>query len=248
MSQLPPRSRDDGLLLFTRYAFMPNRLGYCGGADARAAFESCAEAQPLPEVRAWARTFEGAYPYLALIARANGLPDPLDYRVVEAYWLGNELLDGVGLAPMADSLRERFAPRVSARTLDLLIGKAPAGAQPFHAFHVFDVCRRTGALSETIETLDRCRIGWGEVAAADDGHLLARVQPLVLKDGKLALAEARVERITRQVDGRGFVGRARPGDWISIHWGWACDVLTARQLVNLRRHTMRHITLANETL
>jgi len=244
---LPP-ARDDGLLLFTRYAFMPNRLGYCGGVDAQAAFESCAEAHPLPEARGWACTFEGAYPYLALIARVNGLPDPLDYRVVEAYWLGNELLDGVGVAPLYDSVRERFAPRVSPRTLELLLGKAPAGAAPFHAFHVLDVCRRTGSLPETIDTLDHCRIAWGEVQAVEDGHLLARVQPLVIADGKLALAAPRIERVLRQIDGRGFVAAAKPGDWVSIHWGWACDVLTARQRANLRRHTLRHIAIANETL
>ncbi|MEW5989323.1 MAG: DUF6390 family protein, partial [Chloroflexota bacterium] len=163
MSGRPPL---DGLLLFARYAFMPNRLGYCGGANERGLFEACVEAQSSPEMRDWARHFEGAYPYLALIAQANGLPDPLDYRVVEAYWLGNELLNGVGLAPLYDSLRQRFAPRLSPKALELVLGKAPAGAKPFHAFHVFEVCRRTGALAESLETLDNCRISWGRVQAA----------------------------------------------------------------------------------
>jgi len=77
-----PRS---GPIRFARYAFMPNRLGYCGGRDERGLFESCVANRPAPELGDWAGTFEGAYPYLALIAGANSLPDPLDDRVVEPF-------------------------------------------------------------------------------------------------------------------------------------------------------------------
>jgi Family of unknown function (DUF6390) len=238
----------DGLLLFARYAFMPNRLGFCGGAHEAGLFEACVEARSSPELRDWSRQFEGAYPYLALIARANGLPDPLDYRVVEAYWLGSELLRGVGLAPLYDSLRERFAPRLSARTLELVLGKVPLGAEPFHAFHVLDVCRRTGALAENLETLDNCRISWGQVRSVENGLLMVDVQPVVFESGRLTLGAARLCRIVREINQRGFVGAAQPGDWISIHWGWACDILSPRQLHNLRQHTLRHLALANQTL
>ena len=40
-------------------------------------------------LRDLAAGFEGAYPYLELIAAANGIEDPLDTRVVDAYWIGN---------------------------------------------------------------------------------------------------------------------------------------------------------------
>jgi hypothetical protein len=245
---MPPSPPRDGLLLFARYAFMPNRLGFCGGPHERGLFEACAAAQSSPELRDWARQFEGAYPYLALIARANGLPDPLDARVVEAYWLGNELLSGVALAPLYASLRERFAARLSPKTLELVLGKVPAGAEPFHAFHVLDVCRRTGALAESLETLDNCRISWGRVTSVENGHLYAAAQPIVIHQGRLTLGPEQTRCVARHIDGRGFVDEARPGDWISIHWGWACDRLTERQVRNLRRHTLRHIALANQTL
>jgi len=243
-------SQPDGLLLFARYAFMPNRLGFCGGPSLRerGLFEACVEATFSPELRDWAKQFEGAYPYLALIARANGLPDPLDYRVVEAYWLGNELLAGASLAPFYDSLRERFAARLSTKTLEWVLGKVPAGAEPFHAFHVLEVCRRTGALAESLETLDNCRISWGQVQSVDNGHLFVATQPIVLEAGRLALGSPEIRCVARHIDGRGFVDKARPGDWVAIHWGWACDRLTDRQLKNLRHHTLRHLTLANQTL
>ncbi len=246
---MTPHPRD-GLLLFARYAFMPNRLGFCGGPNERGLFEACVAGQSSPELRGWAQQFEGAYPYLALIARANGLPDPLDYRVVEAYWLGNELLTRASLAPFHDSLRERFAARLSPKTLEIVLGKAPAGAAPFHAFHVLEVCRRTGALAESLETLDNCRISWGRVVAVLNGHLHVAVQPIVFEQGQLVLGAEVIRSVARQIDGRGSlsVDDAQTGDWVSIHWGWACDRLTKQQTVNLRRHTLRHLALANQTL
>jgi hypothetical protein len=241
-------SAPDGLLLFARYAFMPNRLGFCGGPHERGLFEACTESRSTPELRDWARQFEGAYPYLALIARANGLADPLDYRVVEAYWLGNDLLARASLAPLYDSLRERFAPRLSPKTLDLVLGKVPQGAEPFHAFHVLEVCRRTGTLKENLETLDNCRIAWGRVQAVLDGHLAVAARPLVWERGKLALGGEAARTLTRHLDGRGFVDEIGPGDWVSIHWGWACDRLTETQVKTLRRHTLRQMELVNQTL
>ena len=241
-------SAHDGALLFARYAFMPNRLGFCGGPNERGLFEACSEAQSSPELRDWAKQFEGAYPYLALIARANGLSDPLDHRVVEAYWLGNELLAAVDLAAFYDSLRERFASRLSANALRWVLGKAPAGAKPFHAFHVLDVCRRTGALAESLETLDSCRISWGRVQGIDNSHLLVDVQPIVFDAGRLTLGASQIRQALRHIDGRGFVKDVHAGDWVSIHWGWVCDRLSARQAYQLRHHTLRHLALANQTL
>ena len=54
-------------------------------------------------LRTLAQGFEGAWPYLELISRANGIPDPLDASVVDAYWLGSNLLDAVSPAAMAAS-------------------------------------------------------------------------------------------------------------------------------------------------
>lgn len=237
----------DGLLLFARYAFMPNRLGYCGG-DVHGVFETCAAGETTPDVRAWAVQFEGAYPYLKLIASANHIADPFDPRVVEAYWVGNVLLQNASLAPLYDSMRERFASRLSPQKLDLILGQVPRGAQPFHAFHVLDVCRRTGALAENLQTLDSCRISWGQVQSVFNGNLNVNVTPIVFHDGKLELGAPELRTVTRQVNGRGFVDEVGVGDWVSIHWNWACDVLTPRQLTHLKLYTQQSLTLANMAL
>ena len=51
-----------------------------------------------------ARCFSGAWPYLELIASANAIADPLDARVLEAYWVGSELLEGIPAASLLEAI------------------------------------------------------------------------------------------------------------------------------------------------
>jgi hypothetical protein len=66
-----------GALLFGRYAFPPNRLGYCGPDDQSAPLEYVAGGRPDRGLVELERRFEGAYPYLAPIALANRIPRPV---------------------------------------------------------------------------------------------------------------------------------------------------------------------------
>jgi hypothetical protein len=237
-----------GPLHFIRYAFMPNKLAYCGGDNNRTLLDHAVAGVSDAGLPPLLRKFTGAYPYLSLIARANGLADPFDPRVVEAYWVGNALLERVEVRQLYDSLRERFRKQASSRTLELLLAKAPAGARPHHSFHVFDVYGRVGDLHQTLEALDNCRISWARVLQVEGAELVVERQPLLVRDGKLVLAEARTERVLRQIDGCGFADAAQPGEWVSLHWGWVCEVLTERQRSNLERYTRYHLRLASQTL
>ncbi len=238
-----------GTSRFIRYAFMPNHLHYCGGDDNRQIFDYALAAVREPPLEAMLRKFTGAMPYLNLIARGNGIRDPFDERVVEAYWIGNELLERVEVGDLYGSLRDRFAKQLSPRLMELVAAKAPAGARPHHGFHVFDVWRNVARLDgDVLATLDNCRISWGQVVTIDGGQLAVERPPLVLRGGKLALDPARPERVLRQIDGQGFADFAQPGDWVSLHWGWVCEVLSERQRANLERYTRLHVAIANQTI
>jgi hypothetical protein len=237
----------DGPQLFARYAFMPNRLTYCGGDDNRALFDYCMAGVTDPGLCGLLKKFAGAMPYLRLIASCNGIADPFDRRVVEAYWLGNQLLEGVEARALYDSLRARFARQLRAEHLDLVLGKAPAGAHPHHSFHVLEVCPRNG-WPQACSFMDNCRISWGLVVGLSDATLTAMVKPLMLTGNNLVLGAPERRQIMRQIDGHGFVDAVRPGDWISIHWGWACQVLSRQQVTNLEHWTRHHLTIANQTL
>lgn len=244
-----PKASLEGTLRFARYGFMPNRLQYCGPTgDNRTLFDYAVEGVTDGGLTQLLRQFSGALPYLRLIARANNLPDPFDPRVVEAYWIGNELLDRVEVRQLYDSLQERFASQLQGRTRDLVLGKAPAGARPHHSFHVLDVHSRVGELGHTLATLDNCRVSWGRVLQVQGAELIVERPGLVLRDGKLCLAEPAPESVVRQFDGHGFADAAQDGAWVSLHWGWVCEVITPRERANLERYTRYHLAIANQTI
>lgn len=242
-----------GPVLFARYAFGPNRLGYCGSDAVDELFGEVTAGHDDRALRELARSFEGAWPYLELIARANGLPDPLDRRVVEAYWLGNSLLDGVGARALGESMTARFRPRVRPDGWRWLATKPEAGGVPVHAFHVLDVFPRVGLLRSgsvdgALGVMNACRIRWGRVIERDGDWLVVNAVPLTMTGGRLALGSPVVERVQGWRDGAGFLDRVGPGDVIAIHWSWACDRLSPARLADLVRWTTREIEVANQTI
>ncbi len=244
---MPPKPLA-GQLRFVHYAFMPNRLQYCGGDDNRTLLDYGTAEVVDPGLTPLLRRFTGALPYLRLIAGANGIADPFDSRVVEAYWLGNELLEGVEAGQLYDSLAERFGKQVAGSARQWLLSKAPAGARPHHNFHVFDIHSRVGEVENTLATMDGCRISGGKVLAVEGTELVVERQPLIQVEGKLALGPTQRTRVVRQVDARGFADAARPGDWVALHWGWVCEVITPRQQANLAHYTQYHLAIANQTI
>lgn len=242
-----------GPQLFLRYAFMPNRLGYCGSDDNTTLFEYGVDGQVDAGLVELERQFEGAYPYLQLIAGANGLPDPLDERVVQAYWLGNDLLDRVDMASFYASVEQRFRSRATAPDWRWLATKVPAGARPHHSFHVLEIFPRVGMLSSgavdhVVESMGSCIIRWGKVQAVEGDNLVVSAPRLILRDGRLMLTPPEPEAVVRAYDGRGFVDSIGEGEWVSIHWGWACDRLSPGQRARLERYTRHNVALCNQTI
>jgi hypothetical protein len=242
-----------GPVLFARFAYGPNRFGYCGPDAVEQLFGEGSQGGDDRALRELARGFEGAWPYLELIAHENGLADPLDRRVVEAYWLGSPLLDAVDPNAFGSSLASRFQPRLRPEGWRWLADKPAAGAVPVHAFHVLDVfprvgLLRSGSIDRALEVMDACRVRWGRVLERDGDWLVVNVVPLVMADGRLTLGAARPERIQAWRDGAGFVDGVMPGDIIAIHWSWACDRLSEDQLTRLVTWTSREISVANQTI
>lgn len=248
IEQMPQASPLAGQLRFIRYAFMPNQLRYCGGDDNRTLFQYGVERVVDGGLRPLLTKFTGALPYLHLIARASGIADPFDDRVVEAYWLGNDLLHHVEARQLYDHLAERFHTQLQGRMRNWVLGKAPAGARPHHNFHVFDIHSRVGELENTLHTLDSCRVSWGRVVAVAGPELVVERPPLLIVEGRLALGPPARMRAARQIEARGFADAAAVGDWVSLHWGWVCEVITPRQQAHLAHFTDHQLRIANQTI
>lgn len=241
-----------GAVLFSRYAYPPNALGYCGPADHRALLEYGSAGSADAGLRRLAAGFDGAWPYLELIAAATGLPDPLDSRVVEAYWVGNRWLDRVDRASFGNSLRDRFRPRLGPRWPNLA-DWAQTDAVPHHSFHVFAVYPWVGLLGagdggHALHVLDRCRIRWGKVLAVRDAEVVVRSRPLRWDGRALTLGAAAVESARCGADGYALAPTPAAGDWVALHWDWMCDRLTPRQLAALRHYTARQLDVTNHRI
>ena len=119
----------DGATLFSRFAFPPNHLGYCGPSDTGLLGELMAAGEDgLDEMRQVIPDFDGAWPYLELIAACTGL-DPLDPEVIEAYWLGSPLLERIDLLLMGNSIEQRFRRRAGHKW-DAVTGGLNSGTAP----------------------------------------------------------------------------------------------------------------------
>jgi len=195
-----------------------------------------------------AARFEGAWPYLKLIAACNDIADPLDSRVVEAYWTGNELVARVPPAALAASLGDRFERRAG-RHFGPLVSAVPGGVAQ-HNFHVFAVypwlgLLRAGREGPPLEVLDRCRIRWGRVETLRGDLLTVRSRRLCFDGSLLVLGDDEVEQVRRGMDGVAFTADLKPGDMVSLHWDWVCDRLSPPAYGWLRYCTMRNLVAVN---
>ena len=240
-----------GPVLFARYAYPPNSLGYCGPDDPAALLGAAAAGADLADLSQMASRFEGAWPYLELIAGCNGIADPLDRRVVEAYWTGNPLLARVPASALWSSLDDRFHRRAG-HLFEPMAAAAPMGGVPHHSFHVFAVYPWLGLLQAGMDgppltVLDRCRIRWGRVEEVCGDLVTVRNRVLEFDGSQLVLGGEQVEQARRSLDGVGFVTDLVPGDVVSLHWDWVCDRLAASEVVNLQRWTGHNLAVVNSS-
>jgi hypothetical protein len=237
----------DGVELGARFSLATNRLQFCGPADAEPSlYGAITSPGHRPEARQALSRFEALMPYLEAIGSKHHL-DPFDRRVVEAYWLGNDLLDSFGrddFLAILERLTLRGLPRSIAR---LLSGHLPDHPIPHHAFHVsfVGVGAVTGHVETTLANMEACRPSWGTVRAIRARSILVSKPTLIANDGRLAFGPSQESSVTfdPQVLPELAVGRS-----VALHWGWPALVLSDSQANALDRYTELSIGAANEAL
>ena len=235
-----------GAALFSRFAFPPNSLGYCGPSDSGLMRELVAAGVNATEE--WRRVitaFDGAWPYLELIG-ASLNRDPLAPEVVEAYWLGSPLLEKIDLLSLGNSMEDRFRARAG-WDWEMVSDALNSGGRPSHSFHVFCIypwagLLRSGVVTQALGVLDRCRIRWGMVVGRAGDRLLVSSRPLAWDGHALGLAPEQVESALPPVDD----DEIGAGDVVALHWDYVCQRLTPSQHRNLMRDHSRHISMVND--
>jgi len=234
----------DGVQLGARFSIATNRLQYCGPADAEPAlFRAITSESGPPEAARALSAFEALMPYLEAIAEKHHR-DPFDFRVVEAYWVGNDLLDAfdrTDFERLLVALTRRGLPSSTARRL---AERLPPNPLPHHVFHVafVGVGAVTGHVPTTLKNMEACRPAWAEVTGASDELLRIRGPALVARPGGFELGPE-VDREVRY-DPRVVID-PRPGDSVAVHWGWPALRLAPEQRAALEKYSRRSLDQAN---
>ncbi|MCI4317785.1 MAG: DUF6390 family protein [Thermoplasmata archaeon] len=237
----------DGVQLAARFSLATNRLNFCGPADAEPAlYRAIVRGEGFPEARRALTGFEALMPYLEAIAQRHGR-DPFDHEVVEAYWVGNRLLDAFersDFPPLLRALTRRGLPAAIARLLEEHLPRSPI---PHHVFHVafVGVGAVTGHVPTTLANIESCRPAPATVVGRTEQELTVESPMLRLQAGSLALKGS--ERRTLPFDAL-VLPKVAVGDPVALHWGWPALVLTPEQHSRLEEYTGRSLSAANEAL
>lgn len=237
-----------GLLLLSRFASPPNLLSLCGPDKQKDLSWYCQTGKVDQGTVEILKEFQTAYPYLKLIASQNNIVDPFHPQVVEAYWLGNCLLNNVSLKEFNRFLTDGLylKKKLDKTTLSLLLTKLPRGAVPHHAFHVVNIYKRTGnlAIAHTLKTMEACLINWGQVTKVLGETIIVKAPKLVILGNKLVLGPKVLKTIKSQGEKDIFSSSIKVNDWVSFHWDRICIKLNPIQLTNLVFYTNLSLKLA----
>lgn len=233
--------------MFARYAYAPNALGFCGPPLGATLRDGSAD-----EVRRAAAAFSGAWPYLRVLSELTGIVDPLDYRLVESYWLGGGL--GAELDPQAffDALLAIIGPQAG-RYWSHLTADLAHEAAGNHCFHVFGVYPWTrflgrGMDEHPLNVLDNCRIAWGTVVSRDRDLVEVSSRKLLWDGRTLTLSDPAVRPLDVWADGYSAVPDVAVGDEVAVHWGRLCGRLSAGQVRALADSTERQLRVTSQRL
>ncbi|MGA7861700.1 MAG: DUF6390 family protein [Thermoplasmata archaeon] len=237
----------DGVALCARFSIATNRLQFCGPSDAEPdLYRAITTDEGHAEAREDLRRFEALMPYLEAIGRKHGL-DPFDRQVVEAYWVGNSLLDALDAGDfrsLLDALVRRGLPRSFAQHLGEHLPSRPLF---HHAFHVsfVGVGNVTGHVETTLANMEACRPAWGTVRARNGTGLTVERSSWTVRDGQLVVGPPKSVEVS--FDPR-VLPEVRVGAEVALHWGWPALQLEAPQRAALEEYSRRSIESANEAL
>lgn len=238
-----------GVRLAASYSYLPNCLGFCGSQkkeDLEFMEDFMAgkvgEAKIIPILK----KLEAAFFYYQLIARKNRIKNPFAKKVVEAYWLGNGLLERVTRKDLVGMIEKDFVkPHLLSKKEALRrIKLIPEGAKAQHSFHVFILGPIAGRIDMSELSLkDICRTGFGKVLEKEREHLIVDFQPIEKTGKKYVLGKSKRLRIDWN---KKILGRVKMGEWVSFHWGTAIQVLNKIQVGDIIKYTKNTLDLISK--
>ena len=203
-----------GLLLFCQHAYPASLKGACGQNNLEALRNFIQTGKQPKNIRQVLLGFPSAIKNLKQLSRQSGIKDIFDYRLVEAYWLGNNLLESF-----------------------------PKNKKPFHLASLLQSLQPAlkKDLPRSVKLLENCRISYGQVLKIEKP--ISRKQkigkaaiiayaPLGFQNKTVVFQKDKIKKVS-------FIDpQIRKNDCVSLHHNYICSVLTEKQLIQLAGHTL----------
>ena len=235
----------EALKLSCGFSFITNRLGYCGKENAHSEFGEFLR-KPNEEnagkVKRLLESFIGLHSYLAFIAEQND-KQPFDREVIEAYWLGNELLEDIDGESFKEFVNKTLVEKglLPERIARKKTENLPEKIYPHHSFHVLYMNFFTKNVDAIPENLDKCIVKWGKVVDVKENEVIVRSFNVAF-DGRFFThqAELKTENI--------LFPELKRNDNVAVHWNFISKKLEDEEIANLKKYTFDNIELANLAL
>ncbi len=223
----------NSLLKACPYSFPANKLGYCGP---RESWQSFLEFISSPSQHRAAiaknklKDFYALHSYLQLIADANQM-QPFDPAVVEAYWIGNRLLENVQYTEMQKTILSFQLHGLPRSIAEKKAAGLPDNILPHHSMHVLYVNFISPKVKPIIGNLSNCLVQWAQVKSISAKGVRVKGIELLFEGSELKLKE-RIKTVQNP-----FNLQLKPGDFISVHWNSAIEKISRTELNNLGKFT-----------
>ncbi len=181
-----------GLALNLKYSIAPNSLGYCGCANSDNTFINFVKnpnKNKLKKTLTDLESFTGVKNYCEFIGKCNSLKK-FDDRVLNAYWIGNELLKQASGKKIQNLIKSFYSNGlITKETEQKMLSKNLNNAIPHHSFHVLFFTSFSKKLKKNIENKSNCLITWGKILEEKNSKFLVNAVILQKKNKKIKLVE-----------------------------------------------------------
>ena len=231
------QNKIDALKRVCLYSIPPNKLGYCGPVESWKVLNSFILnpiEQSEGEVKRLLAGFNALHPYLELIANANGL-EPFDAEVIDAYWIGNQLLENVSYEEIQKTILSFQHFGMPKSIAEKKAKELPDGILPHHSMHVLYVNFISRKVEPIVQNLSNCLIQWAKVLEQTEKGIRIKGIELFAEVGELKLREN--EKTLQNP----FDLKLQPNDLVTVHWGNAVEKISSDELAFLKTITLKNM-------
>lgn len=233
------QNKIDALKKASLYSIPPNKLGYCGPVESWKvlnSFISNQDEQSAEEVKRSLTDFNALHPYLELIANANGL-EPFDAEVIDAYWIGNQLLENVSYEETQKTILSFQHFGLPKSIAEKKASELSDGMLPHHSMHVLYINFISQKVEPIVKNLSSCIVQWAKVLDETSEAIRIKGIELFAESGELKIRE-KEKTIENPFD-----LQLQPKDLISVHWNNAIEKISEDELKRLEKYTKATIAL-----